>query len=81
MLYQLKAAVEDGNLIIHDKRILREMRNYRTNDLQHISKDPNATRHFDLLISCAIAFAMRNHAKVKEAVYTNYRESIPNPAI
>lgn len=80
MMFQLKAAVEDGTLIIMDKRILREMKNYRTNDLQHLSKDPNATRHFDLLTATAIAFAMRDHAKVKVEVLTNYRDKVPNPA-
>ena len=81
MIFQLKSAVEDGILAIKDKRILREMKNYRRAELQtRGGKDPNATRHFDLLIATAIAWAMRNHAKSKSEVPSNYKESLPNPA-
>lgn len=65
MIYQLKSAVESGELLILDKRVLDEMRRYNQTDLEDLSFDPESTRHFDLLIAVAIAWAMRNHAMIK----------------
>lgn len=66
MLFQLKTAIEDGLLTIMDKRILKEMKAYRRTELYQRSKDPLATRHFDLLIATAICWAMRHHAVANE---------------
>ena len=70
MILQLKTAIEDGKLKIYDKRILEEARRYGRKDLSLISIDSLATRHFDLLMACAIAWAMRNYAEAKETEET-----------
>src|SRR5205807_7826820 len=68
ILFDLKSAVEDGLLIINDERILREMRSFTHSDADDIgsSRDKQglATKHWDLLMACAIAWAMRKHARV-----------------
>lgn len=70
MLFQLKSAYEDGKLLIQDERILREMRSFGQIDVSSLD---NSTRHFDLLIATAIAWAMRNFAKVK-VPYSSYTQ-------
>lgn len=66
IIFQLKAAVEAGQLQIMDARILREMRRFNQADIQELTPDPEGTRHFDLLMACAIAWAMRNYAEVEQ---------------
>lgn len=64
MLSGLKMAIEDGHLDLTDKDLIAEAKSYSRNDL--IDRDPDArltTRHFDLLMACAIAWQMQTHAK------------------
>jgi len=60
-LYELKSAVEDGNLEIYDLDLLNELSHYQIRDLKS-SKKPGMTRHFDKLMACAIAWQLRNEA-------------------
>ena len=65
ILFGLKSAVEDGKLLILDKRILTEMRSFTYSDADNIggAKMDMATNHYDLLMSCAIAWEMRKYAQ------------------
>lgn len=73
MLFELKKAVEDGFLELSDPDLIAELRSYSRDDLMDKDDDPRlTTRHFDLLIACAIAWQMRNFAvmaKESEGVY------------
>jgi hypothetical protein len=68
ILNDLRSTVEDGLLVINDERILREMRSFTHTDADELgrSRVGHATRHFDLLMGCAIAWHMRKYARVKE---------------
>jgi hypothetical protein len=66
VIFSLKRAVEDGPLVIHDVRILKEMREYAQANLQGVRG--LATRHFDLLMATALAWAMRSWAKPSEKI-------------
>lgn len=65
ILYQLKTAVEGGELDIPDEELLLELRAYGRSNLNEIDKS-KMTRHFDLLIALAIAWEMRNYASAQE---------------
>ena len=69
ILNDLRAAVEDGLLIISDARILKEMRSFTHSHADELgsSRQGHSTNHFDLLMAAAIAWAMRKYARVKEA--------------
>ena len=63
MLAELKSAVEDGLLQLSDPDLIAELRSYTRDDLMDRDEDVRlTTRHFDLLIAVAIAWAMRKHA-------------------
>lgn len=64
MIYQLKQAVEDGKLAIFDEDVLNELKYYGQKDLTTMKLVEGMTRHFDLVMALAIAWAMRNHAKL-----------------
>lgn len=65
MLFDLKKAVEDGHLELTDEDLISELRSYTRDDLMDRDEDVRlTTRHFDLLISAAIAYQMRNWAVV-----------------
>lgn len=67
ILNDLKSAFESGGLIIEDERILKEMRSFTYTDVDELgsSKLGHSTKHWDLLMSTAIAFAMRKYAVAK----------------
>lgn len=66
MLFELKKAVEDGHLELSDPDLIAELRSYTRDDLMDKDEDVRlTTRHFDLLVACAIAYQMRNWAQVK----------------
>ncbi|MFN3658174.1 MAG: hypothetical protein ACK4UO_13035 [Pseudolabrys sp.] len=69
ILNNLRTAVEDGQLIINDKRILIEMRSFTHTDADDLgrSRVGHFTKHFDLLMATAIAWEMRKYARVKKA--------------
>lgn len=62
MLAQLKRAFENNELKIYDKRLLEEMRTFTR---AHMAST-GATKHFDLLMSACIAYAMRDFAVVAD---------------
>jgi hypothetical protein len=67
MLHGLKKAVEEGLLELSDEALIDEAKSYTRNDLMDRQTDPRlTTRHFDLLIACAIAFSMCNEAEVAD---------------
>lgn len=68
MMAELKAIVEnedDEALTIPDEGLIREMRMYAKDDnIATAEQQRKTTRHFDLLIACAIAWQMRKHTFV-----------------
>ena len=64
MMSDLRKASNDGLIALNDKDLIQEAKSYTRNELIDNQPDPrdvnNATRHFDLLTACAIAFAMKN---------------------
>jgi hypothetical protein len=63
MLNDLSSAIDDGLLNLNDEDLIREARSYTRNDLMDRDIDPRlATRHYDLLISCCIAWQMKDYA-------------------
>lgn len=68
MLDGLRDAIADGLISLNDPALIAEAKAYTRNDL--IDKEPDArltTRHFDLLIACAIAWQMKDHAISKNS--------------
>lgn len=65
ILNDLKTAFEGGMFIIEDKRILLELRTFTFTDMDMLgtTRLGHSTRHFDLLMATAIAFAMRKYAQ------------------
>lgn len=74
MLFDLKKAIEDGLLILNDKDLIQELKSYTRNDLMDDEKDVRlTTRHFDMLIACAIAWQTKDTAQIKKKEF-NYDE-------
>lgn len=66
MMFALAKAVEDGLLDLTDKDLINEAKGYSRDDLMDSEIDPRlTTRHFDLLIACAIAWMMKDWAETK----------------
>lgn len=64
MMLDLAKAIEDGLLVLNDPALISEAKGYSRNDLIDKEIDPRlTTRHFDLLIACAIAWQMKDFAK------------------
>lgn len=61
-IYELKTAVEEGQLEIYDLNLIDELCHYQIRDLKS-KKKPGMTRHFDKLMALAIAWQLRNEAK------------------
>jgi hypothetical protein len=54
--------MEDGLLELSDPDLIAELRAYIRDDLMDRDEDVRlTTRHFDLLIACAIAWQMRSY--------------------
>lgn len=67
MLFDLTKAVANGYLLLNCPDLIGEARSYTRNDLMDAEVDPRlTTRHFDLLIACAIAWHMRNFVDLSE---------------
>lgn len=65
MLSALVKAVNDGLLQLSDKNLIAECKSYTRNDLIDKEGDVRVTtRHFDLLMGAAIAWQMKDDAKV-----------------
>ncbi len=66
MIFALVKAVNDGLLELSDPDLIQECKDYTRNDLIDDVKDPRlTTRHFDLLIACAIAWQMKGFCDIK----------------
>jgi hypothetical protein len=61
-IYELKTAVEDGQLEIYDLDLINELSHYQIRDLKTATKKPGMTRHFDKLMALAIAWQLRTEA-------------------
>lgn len=84
MFSDLRKAVNDGLLVLNDKKLIQEAKSYTRNDL--IDSAPDArltTRHFDLLTACAIAWQMLNEATVRteDPIPLIYSQEEVNPAV
>ncbi len=67
MIFDLKRAVEDGHLELSDQDLINELKSFTRDDLMDREVDPRlATRHFDLLMACCIAWAMKSYADLAE---------------
>ena len=67
MLFALAKAVVDGLLELNDPGLMAELKSYTRNDLMDIEIDTRlTTRHFDLLMACAIAWQMKVFAVVNK---------------
>lgn len=68
MFAGLAKAIEDGLLDLNDEALIAEVRSYTAGDLMDPEVDPRlTTRHFDLLMALAIAWAVRDKVKHKTA--------------
>jgi hypothetical protein len=74
ILFDLKSAVEDGQLVLNDKRILTEIRSFTYSDADDLgrTRQGHFTNHFDLLMATAIAWHMRKYATVKQTASDAY---------
>lgn len=59
MLYELHEAINSNAIKIYDKTTLSELRTYDKQDLSVTRFDPDQTKHWDMVIALAIAYAMR----------------------
>jgi len=67
MIRALIMAVENGLIELIDIDLIREAKSYSRNDLMDRTIDPRlTTRHFDLLMACAIAWQMKDYATAIE---------------
>ena len=74
MLFALAKAIEDGHLALNDPALIAEARSYTRNDLMDTEVDVRlTTRHFDLLIACAIAWQMKDFAQVNKIIEDEQR--------
>ena len=62
-IYELKSAVEDGQLEIYDLDLINELSHYQIRDLKTATKKPGMTRHFDKCLALAITWQLRNEAR------------------
>jgi hypothetical protein len=76
ILNNLRSGVEDGQLIINDVRILKEMRSFTHSDADELgsARMGHSTRHFDLLMAAAIAWEMRKFARVHTKASSDYQQ-------
>jgi hypothetical protein len=78
MLFALKKAVEDGLLLLNDPDLIAEAKSYSRDDLMDKEIDPRlTTRHFDLLIACAIAWQMKDWSEVAKQPEPPFEEEEP----
>jgi len=66
LIGNLQSAVEDGDLVIWDEGLLKEMLHYRRQDLRILKPEEGMTQHFDKVMAAALAWEARLHASSKE---------------
>jgi hypothetical protein len=82
MLSALAKAIHDGHLQLNDEALIREVRSYTRNDLMDKDEDVRlTTRHFDLLMACAIAWQMKDHATHAEIPSTYVQPEYEPPTL
>lgn len=79
ILFQLKKAIEEGDLKIYDKRVLDELRVYTRADFLETSS--MVTNHFDLVMALAIAWEMRHHAPMPDKEQDDDYERATNSGV
>ena len=68
----LSQAIENGLIELNDSDLIAEVRGYTTGDLMDREVDPRlTTRHWDLLMACAIAYHLNRFIKKVEAPERN----------
>lgn len=81
MLAGLRSAVSDGLIELNDPALKREAMSYTRNDLIDNAPDIRlTTRHFDLLIACAIAWQMKDHAEASSKIVNDPNAIYEQPA-
>lgn len=75
MFYDLKTAVEDERFECYALEILREMMTYDESKLNQLKDKEEETNHWDLLVSAAICYQMRDLAKLNEPKKKKREES------
>lgn len=71
MFSSLKEAIESGLIELNDKALIDEAKSFSRNDIIDNAPDIRlTTRHFDLLTACAIAWMMKDHARVNKHLLT-----------
>ena len=82
ILFDLKKAIEDGHAELTDSDLIAELKSYTRDDLMDNDEDPRlTTRHFDLLIACAIAWQMRNWAEAIKVEQVYQQPAYENPLL
>lgn len=84
MMFELKDALDENEILVHSKKILHEIRTYDKMDLDKAIFDKEQTKHWDLLIALAIAFQMKTHSTnikqtsnvLKEALTRTYAKKL-----
>ncbi len=67
MLSALREAIESGLIELNDEDLINDVKGYTTNDLIDTAPDVRlTTRHFDLVVALAIAWQMKEWARVKK---------------
>lgn len=61
ILYNLNTAINEDEIKIPDKALLRELRTYQKEDLNEMRHDEETIGHWDRLMALAIAWEMRNY--------------------
>ena len=67
--------MEDGHAELTDKDLIAELRSYSRDDLMDKEEDARlTTRHFDLLMACAIGYMMKDFAESKKETTSTYQQ-------
>lgn len=61
ILYNLNTAINEDEIQVPDKALLRELRTYQKEDLNEMKHDEETIGHWDRLMALAIAWEMRNY--------------------
>jgi len=61
ILYALNTAINEDEIKIYDKALIRELRTYQREDLNEMRHEEETIGHWDRLMALAIAWEMRNH--------------------
>lgn len=84
MLSALREAIESGLIELNDIDLINEAKSFTRNDIIDKPIDIRlTTRHFDLLMACAIAWQMKDHARPRRSLMDveEFMEGDKNPAI